>query len=481
MIAALALELLWLFPAAIGLLAGLARRPGDARRAALVGASGTLLLSVIVSLLAWRAPLDAHGGAALPAALAVDALTAVLLPLLAATTFAGIVASPRHDLDAGAARAALLGEAATLFALTTTNAAALVVAWALALLPLRSVAAARGDRPLASALGAASVASSLPLALGLGGASLLALRAGAADALDIATLSATSAGPWELPLGSLVLVGACIRMGVFPFHAWLPFALQRSPVAPAVAALVSPLGSFALVRLALGVFPAACAAAAPAVVVLGVASAAYGSLLAIGQSDLRRQLGYLLVSVAGFVLVGLASLNAQSISGALLHDAAFIIGCVGLLLIAAGIEARTGTTDVRRLGGLVSQMPRMATAFFLLAAAILGFPGTVTFVSEDLLVQGALRSNPWAAAVLLLVTAVNGVALLRSFKRAFLGPPNEGRLEPAPLDDLLPRERWILGALLASLLVGGFLPAPLLELREGVVAAVHRAGVLRRE
>ena len=199
-----------------------------------------------------------------------------------------------------------------------------------------------------------------------------------------------------------------------------------------------------------------------------------GAVLALSQNDLRRLLGYFWMSQQGFLLVGMAAWNTTSISGALLHAISSVFCRCGLLLIAGAIAARTGTTDIRLLGGLIGRAPRMATGFLLLSAAAVGFPGTLGFVSEDLLVQGLLHTHGLAAGGLLIVTALNGILLYRAFKRVFLGPPSPHAQLIGGMEDFLPRERWVSVALVVLLLFGGFAPAPLLAVRKGVVSALHR-------
>jgi NADH:ubiquinone oxidoreductase subunit 4 (subunit M) len=127
--------------------------------------------------------------------------------------------------------------------------------------------------------------------------------------------------------------------------------------------------------------------------------------------------------------------------------------------------------------GLVRTAPRMATGFLLLAMAAVGSPGTLGFVSEDLIVQGLLDHHSIAAVTVLVTTALNGIVLFLAFQRVFLG--DGGTLGLGPLvsspqfPDLLPRERWVAVALFGLLLAGGLLPAPLLAVRTSVVDALH--------
>jgi len=145
----------------------------------------------------------------------------------------------------------------------------------------------------------------------------------------------------------------------------------------------------------------------------------------------------------------------------------------GLMRVVRAIEARTGTADMTRLGGLVRRGPRMAALFFLLGVASLGFPGSMSFVGEDLLLHGILGAHPLVALPLLLTTALNGITFLRAFQRTFLGTPAHGHASVLDtVEDLLPRERLAALALCVLAFLGGLFPGPLLRLREHEVSAL---------
>ena len=146
--------------------------------------------------------------------------------------------------------------------------------------------------------------------------------------------------------------------------------------------------------------------------------------------------------------------------------------CIRDRLIGS-IYARTGTCDVRKLGGLVRTAPRMATGFLLLGVAAVGTPGTLGFVSEDLIVQGLLDHHSIAAVIVLITTALNGILLFLAFQRVFLGDRVGNSSTENSFPDLLPRERWVAVALFGLLLAGGLVPAPLLAVRTSVVDALH--------
>jgi len=127
-----------------------------------------------------------------------------------------------------------------------------------------------------------------------------------------------------------------------------------------------------------------------------------------------------------------------------------------------------------QLGSLVVNAPGLATGYLLLALATVAFPGTATFMSEDLLVKALLKEHSVVATGLLIATALNGLTLFRTWKRIFLGPPSAHAPNLARVADVQPRERWTGAALMFALLVGGLAPTPLLLLRAGLRASNHR-------
>ena len=410
----------------------------------------------------------------------VDALSAVLLPLSALIGLMALLAAPRAELTPRATAQLLFAESGVLGVLVSLDALLLTLFWTLTLLPLRSELQRRGERAASAAFNVVFLGSTLPLVLFVGGLAAIDLWSGGGsgprapfDLIQLSHSGVLGSGVRSALLGGLVLLAALARMGCFPLHLWIPPLAERGPGPLTMVSFATPIGLFLLARVAAPLFPTLCEQAMPLVLPLGLFSALYGAVLALSQNDLRRLLGYFWISQQGFLLVGMAAWNETSVSGALLHAISSVFCRVGMLLIAGSIAVRTGTTDIRLLGGLISRAPRMATGFLLLSAAAVGFPGTLGFVSEDLLVQGLLRTHGLVAATLLIVTALNGILLYRAYKRTFLGPPSPHAQIMRGMEDFLPRERWVSVALVVLLLLGGFAPAPLLLVRQGVVSTLQ--------
>jgi NADH-quinone oxidoreductase subunit M len=183
----------------------------------------------------------------------------------------------------------------------------------------------------------------------------------------------------------------------------------------------------------------------------------------------------LCTSQAAFILAGLENRNVEGITGALLQWWVVAFATTGLVLIYRGLEART--TEAAAPAGLLGlgfHAPRLAVFFSLCAFALVGLPGTLGFVAEDLLFHGSLESHPLLGIGLPVATALNAITALRLFTTLFLG--RRGVHTP-PIPDATPRERWAFTAPVAFLIAGGLGPAVLVSLRSPSAAWI--AALLR--
>jgi len=418
--------------------------------------------------------------------LGVDGVSVLALPLIALLTLGLVAAGPRQQLERNVLVALLLTESATLGFFCAQD-LALMLAFFIATLVPAGVLTSRSARahPEARALRTFRTymtAGTLPLLVATVLVGVAGWRAGVEEPFALTELLERGVpAAWQQPLFGLLLLAVGVRMAVVPFHSWLPVLMMRGPFGMGVLLVNVHEGLYLLVRVVMPLLPTQWSHAGPLLGVLGLCGALYGAVLALAQVDLRRMVGFLVVSQSGLLLAGLSLANVQSLAGALLQSVAVGLALPGLMLVVRAIEARTGTTDVTRLGGLVRRAPRMAAFFFLLGFASLGFPGTMSFVGEDLLLHGILGFYPLVALPMLLATALNAIAVFRAFQRTFLGVPAHGRA-PAldTVEDLLPRERWAALGFFALVLLGGLIPGPLLRLRESQVESLVKRVVLVR-
>ena len=154
------------------------------------------------------------------------------------------------------------------------------------------------------------------------------------------------------------------------------------------------LGAYGCLRVAIGVLPAGAKLWAPLVALVAVVNIVYGALAALRQNDFKFVIGYSSVSHMGFVLLGLATLNATGMTGAVLQMFSHgVIGALLFALVGTVIYTRTKTRMLDEYDGLIDRMPAIAWLFIAAGLASMGLPGFSGFVSELYVLLGAWGSQ----------------------------------------------------------------------------------------
>jgi len=195
--------------------------------------------------------------------------------------------------------------------------------------------------------------------------------------------------------------------------------------------------------------------------VLAVISILYGALLAIGQEDLMRLIAYTSVSHFGFIVLGIFAFTSVSLQGSSLYMVNHGLSTGMLFLVAGFLVARRGSARIADFGGLQKVVPVLAGTFLVAGLSALSLPGLSTFVSEFLVLVGTFGANRPAAVVATLGVVLAALYVLLTYQRVFTGPVRD---ELASTPDLTARERWVVGPLIAAMLLLGFYPAPALDL-----------------
>jgi len=385
----------------------------------------------------------------------VDGLTAILLPLVALVTLAIVLVAPRRALTPESVVRLLLGGFLTAAIMTTSHPAALVVLWVLSLVPTWvSTNSTPGGRPTARAYAIAMVSGSLLFAAGVGLMVIdppWAARAGTAGAV----------GGW------LVTLAVMIRKGIAPFHSWYPAVFSAAPMSTALAATMPQVASYAAIRLLVG----HAEGVRLELIVLSQAAlvtAAYGAALAMVQPDVRGLVGMLALSQSAMVLAGLSGGLPMELCGALAIWISSGLALTGIGLVAWALESRAGRLELDTAQGRFADAPALAAFFLLFGLASLGFPGTLSFVADDLIVAGSLGDQPHAGVLVILATVFSGIAVVRGWFRIFGGPATADAVR----HQVLRRERIPLIVLLAVLFGLGLWPGPLVRSLEHVAESL---------
>ena len=288
---------------------------------------------------------------------------------------------------------------------------------------------------------------------------------------DYVALLATPVDPsMQTAIFMLMAVGFAVKGPMLPFHTWMPSAIMEGPIGMGVFLVGLKVGAYGFIRFVIPLLPAASQEWFWLLAVVGLIAIVYGALIALVQPNFRRLLAFASVSHVGLVMVGLFSLNAQSMQGALLMMVNMGITATGLLFIAGFLHHRTGSTELSAFGGIARRAPMLAVFCFVIGLASIGMPGTSGFLGEFLTLLGAFQAHWAIAAVAVLGVILSAAYFLWYYERAFFGPVT-GKLVDK-LKDLNARELAIVVSITGLVFAIGLYPAPILNVTSGSVAAL---------
>ncbi len=248
-----------------------------------------------------------------------------------------------------------------------------------------------------------------------------------------------------------------VKLPLFPLHSWLiDFHRQNHPSGVAdVTGTLYKVGGFGFFAWAIPLLPLGALAFQPWLLTLAAVTAVWGGLAATQQKDLKSLMAYMSMSHMGIVGVGVFSLTAAGMTGAMILLAAQMLSTSGLFLLAGMLHRRRGTFDLGAFGGLAKSAPALAAVTLLVLFAAIGVPGLSNFPGEFMSLMGGFAASPWliSAAVLGSVVAA-GVYGVNTYQRLYQGRAREGTRDLSPLDVL------VIAPIVAGILWLGLAPAP---------------------
>lgn len=230
----------------------------------------------------------------------------------------------------------------------------------------------------------------------------------------------------------LILGAVCINAAVPPLHAWLTDAYPEASVTGAV--FLSAFTTKGAVYVLIRAFPGS-----ELLVWAGIAMALYGVVYAVLENDIRRLLGYHIISQVGYMVAGVGMGTAMSLDGTAAHAFCHILYKALLLMGAGAVLAATGLRKLTELGGIASRMPVVVALYMVGAFSISAVPLFNGFISKTMIISAAAaEGRGWAE--LLLTLASIGTFLHTGLKLpyfTFFGPKHDVPVRPLPLNMLV--------------------------------------------
>jgi multicomponent Na+:H+ antiporter subunit D len=262
-----------------------------------------------------------------------------------------------------------------------------------------------------------------------------------------------------IAISAAVFVAFCLKLGLFPFHFWLPavYIGSHAPVAAILSGALANIGGYGLLRFGGEILPAELELGTTAVLVLGTASIIYGALQAISRHETVEVLAYSAIGQAGYILIALA------IGGTVGYGAAVVYAVINslnklLLFLAAGVRG-----------------PLVGISFAVGAFSVVGVPPAAGFLGKLALFRASLATESLLAAVALVSLVFLGGALsfvyaFQVYQRVFMAPSKaKAKSSPAAARALV----FVLAGVVLAL---GVWPEPLLALAEAAGAVLAGSG-----
>ena len=257
-------------------------------------------------------------------------------------------------------------------------------------------------------------------------------------------------------------IAFAIKAPLWPFHTWLPDASFSAQPGAAVLMLgvMDKVGTFGMIRYCLELFPTAAHYFTPLILTLAVISILYGAIVAIGQTSMKRLIGYTSVSHFGFIVLGIFAFTTQGQSGATLYMVNHGFATGAIFLLVGFMIVRRGSDRIADYGGVQKVAPVLAGLFLVSGLALLSLPGLNTFVSEFLVLAGTFTRYKVAATFATAGIILAAIYVLWMYQRTMNGPVAES---VSGMPDLKARELLAVVPLVALIIGLGVYPKPVLD------------------
>jgi multicomponent Na+:H+ antiporter subunit A len=413
-----------------------------------------------------------------------DGLGTLFATLIAAVGTLIVVYAATYLEDhphAGRFNAALFGFMGSMLGLVLSdNVIALFVFWELTGFTSYLLIGFHHERPEAR-----RAATQALLVTGGGGLALLAagilmLQAGGTAQLsELAARGSLATDPAYVGIVALLLLAAFTKSAQFPFHFWLPNAMEApTPVSAYLhSATMVKAGVYLVARMTPIV--GATAIWTDTIIVVAAITMVVGAVRAMTETDLKRILAYSTISALGILMLLFAMGTPTAVTAGLVYLLAHACYKGALFLVAGAVEHETGTRDVSALAGLRRTMPATALAAGLAAASMAGLPLFAGFIAKEQLYDSIRAATiPGVGRGLLLAAVVTAsMCLGASGFIAGIAPFRGDRSMATPAAHDAPVALWVGPVILggAGLILGLFpvlLAAPIALAGASVTGAV---------
>jgi len=301
---------------------------------------------------------------------------------------------------------------------------------------------------------------------------------GSLNLLDISRAMSTIITNDALMMGIMLLgAGLCFKIAAVPFHVWTPDVYEGAPTP--IAAFLSTGSKAAAFAIFARIFYVGLhdfqLGWNNVLATIAALSMILGNLAAITQDNVKRMLAYSSIAHAGYVLLGIISLNAFGLSGILIYSIVYIVANIGIWAVILMLRRHEYAGErVDDFDGLHRRAPLWSFAMVIFLLSLGGIPPTAGFIGKYYLFAAAVQSGfGWLAIIAVLMSAVSMFYYLRLVVAMYLKEGREAEVA------ITPALRFVAAFCLVVTLFLGVYPPPLIQkVYEATRAVASRAAIV---
>ncbi|MCP3849861.1 MAG: NADH-quinone oxidoreductase subunit NuoN [Gammaproteobacteria bacterium] len=253
---------------------------------------------------------------------------------------------------------------------------------------------------------------------------------GVTGSLDLATINKAVSGADRVVMSFglvFIILGIAFKLGAVPFHMWMPDVYHGSPTSVTLYIASAPkIAAFAMMyRLLVDGLAGMHADWQMILIILSILSMAFGNIIAIAQTNIKRMLAYSTISHVGFIIMGVVTGTQAGYGAAMFYAIVYAIMSVGafgmiVLLSRAGFEAE----NIEDFKGLNQKSPWFALVMMAIMFSMAGIPPLLGFWAKISVLQEAVNSGLlWLAVVGVVTSVIGAFYYLRVIKAVYFDKP----------------------------------------------------------